>query len=98
MIYDGKTEVQGQITNVARDWGLKNLFTTLSLVKQFIGSYRFDSFTSQDAKYQNNMLSDSKSVYSLLLHQTPSSWDKRRSERNELGNTYQFYIWKSEKK
>jgi hypothetical protein len=72
--------------------------TTLSIAKQFIGSYRFDAFTSQDGKNLNNVISDSKSLHSLLLHATPSKWDKTRKERRELGNTYQFYIWQSPKK
>jgi hypothetical protein len=97
-IANGKTDVSGQITNVSRKWYPWSIFTTTSIAKQFIGSYRFDAFTSTDGKSLNNVISDSKSLNSLLLHLTPNSWNKGRKERSEFGNTYQFYIWKSPKK
>jgi hypothetical protein len=97
-IYDGKIDISGQITNVGRNWNFWDLISTFSLAKQFIGSYRFDAFTSQDGKYLNNVVSDIKNLNSLMLHLIPSSWNKSRSERSIFGNTYQFYIWQSIKK
>jgi RHS repeat-associated protein len=95
-IANGVTDVSGQITNVSRKWYPWNVFMTTSVAKQFIGSYRFDAFTSQDGTHLNNVISDSKSMYSLFLHGTDKT--PRRSERKDLGNTYQFYIWQSLKK
>lgn len=59
---------------------------------QFIGSYSFDAYTSSNGELLN-IISDSKSRRSLLLH-IPKK-NKSRKESKYMGNTYQFYIWKS---
>jgi RHS repeat-associated protein len=97
-IANSETDISGQITNVRRKWYPWNVLMTTSMAKQFIGSYRFDAFTGSDGKSLNNVISDSKNLKSLMLHLTPGSWNKNRSDRRVLGNTYQFYIWQSSKK
>jgi hypothetical protein len=97
-IYDGKSDIPGQVTNWEGKWGVWDVLTTFSMAKQFVGSYRFDAFTSQNGKYLNSVISDSKNLNSLMLHMTPNNWNKDRDERRVLGNTYQFYIWKSVRK
>ena len=94
-IVDGITDIPGQITEWPGNWNLWDAFTTVSIAKQFIGSYRFDAFTSKDGKSLNNVISDSKSMSSFLYHMWPSSWNQRRSSQKPMGNTYQFYIWKT---
>ena len=89
----GNTNVKGQITNYPSNWTLWDTLTTLSLPKQFIGSYSYDGFMSKDGRFIYNVISDSKSAYSALYHVI--SANHRRSECKELGNTYQFYIWKT---
>jgi uncharacterized protein RhaS with RHS repeats len=96
MIADGDAKVPGQITNYGVDWGLWDVLTTPSAAKQFIGSYRYDAFTSADGKNLNNVISDSKSRSSFFLHLPLSN--KSRSQTRDFANTYQFYIWKSTKK
>ncbi len=91
------TNKQGQATDIIGNWGLWDVFTTPSLAKQFVGSYRYDAFTSSDGKYLNNVVSDSKSRSSLFYHLYPSSWNQQRSQQRIMGNTYQFYIWQSKK-
>lgn len=60
---------------------------------QFIGSYRYDGFTSKDGKHIINIVSDSKSVVSLFYRiPVPILGEHRRSLLKQLGNTYQFYI------
>ncbi|GEM_PF-5177095 len=95
MIADGNTEVPGQITNVSRKWSPLNVLGTTSMAKQFIGSYRYDAFSSSDGKTLNNVISDSKSRTSFFLHLPLPN--KNRSQAREFSNTYQFYIWKSPK-
>ena len=96
-IAKGVTNIPGQITEVEGNWGLWDVFTTASMAKQFVGSYRYDAFTSKDGKYLNNVVSDSKSRSSLFYHLYPSSLNKKRSQQKIMGNTYQFYIWQSNK-
>ncbi len=97
LIKTGNTDIAGQYTNVHRDWGVLDVVTTWSLARQFVGTYRYDGFTSRDGQYINNVISDSKSLYSLLYHIYPSKWNIDRIQQKEFGNTYQFYIWKSKK-
>ena len=96
-IAEGNTNVIGQITGRKGKWGLWDVFTTASMAKQFVGSYRYDAFTSKDGKFLNNVVSDSKNRSSLFYHIYPSSWNKKRSQQKIMGNTYQFYIWQSKK-
>ena len=96
-IRNGKTDVPGQITNVQGDWGLFDVFANpLSSPRQFIGSYRYDAYTSKDGRYLNNIVSDSKSKTSLFYH-CPIFKNHSRNGQRYLGNTYQFYIWRSKK-
>ena len=88
----GETDVKGQITGVARDWGPLDVFTHTSLAKQFIGSYRYDGYTSKDGRHINNVVYDSKSNTSLGYRLFN---EHRRSHKSTQGNTYQFYIWQS---
>ncbi|MBQ8628908.1 MAG: hypothetical protein IJ421_05470 [Prevotella sp.] len=88
----GETDVKGQITGVGRDWGLLDVFTHSSLAKQFIGSYRYDGYTSRDGRHINNVVYDSKSNTSLGYRLFN---EHRRSHKSARGNTYQFYIWQS---
>ena len=93
-ILEGNTSIPGQITNVAVNWGIIDVFTTDSMAKQFIGSYRYDGYISSDGTNINNVISDSKSRTSFLYH-FPFIQNKKRGETNVMSNTYQFYIWKS---
>jgi hypothetical protein len=95
-IADGKTDISGQITKYGVDWGLWDVLTTPSMAKQFIGSYRYDAFTSAYGKNLNNVISDSKSRSSFFLHLPLNN--KRRGQTRDFANTYQFYIWQSLKK
>ncbi|HJD75495.1 MAG TPA: RHS repeat-associated core domain-containing protein, partial [Bacteroides reticulotermitis] len=92
-IASGETDVPGQMTNISRKWSPLNVFGTTSMAKQFIGSYRYDAFTSSDGATLNNVISDSKNRTSLFLH-LPFS-NRSRSQARAFSNTYQFYIWKS---
>lgn len=94
MLRNGKTTVKGQITGFGRDWGPLDVLTHTSFVKQYIGSYRYDGYTSQNGKYINNVIYDSKSVTSLSYR---VMGEHRRNSGKHLGNTYQFYIWQSKK-
>lgn len=96
-IANGETDIPGQITNVSRKWSPLNVFGTTSMAKQFIGSYRYDAFTSSDGKALNNVISDSKSRTSLFLHLPFSNQSRSKSQSRAFSNTYQFYIWKSSK-
>ena len=96
-IVENKTEIPGQITSVEGKWGIWDVPITFSAAKQFIGTYRYDAFTSKDGKYLNNVVSDSNSRYSFFYHLYPSRWNKKRSQQKILSNTYQFYIWQSKK-
>ena len=46
----GNTTIPGQITKVNRSWGPLDALSTTSIAKQFVGSYTFDSYTSNDKK------------------------------------------------
>ena len=97
-IKTNKTDIPGQITGFGGQWGIFDALTTFNMAKQFIGSYRYDAFTSEkDPKTLNNIISDSKNLESLLYHITPKSWNHSRESMKHFGNTYQFYIWKSKK-
>lgn len=96
-IANGETDILGQITNVPRKWSPLNVFGTTSMAKQFIGSYRYDAFTSSDGKALNNVISDSKSRTSLFLHLPFSNQSRSQGQSRAFSNTYQFYIWKSSK-
>lgn len=95
-ILNGETSVSGQITNVGRNWYLWDVILPKNwhAAPQFIGSYSFDAYTSSNGELLN-IISDSKSRRSLLLH-IPKK-NKSRKESKYMGNTYQFYIWKSKK-
>jgi RHS repeat-associated protein len=96
-IMNGESDIPGQITEWPGNWGVWDALTTFSMAKQFIGSYRYDAFTSRDGKYLNNVISDSKSMSSLLYHLYPSSKNPNRKQQKIMGTTYQFYIWQSKK-
>jgi RHS repeat-associated protein len=95
-IVDGETDIPGQITNVFRKWYPWNVFGTTSIAKQFIGSYRYDAFTSSDGTTLNNVISDSKSRSSFFLHLPISN--KSRNQTRDFATTYQFYIWQTPKR
>ena len=63
---------------------------------QFIGTYRYDGYSSKNGKYINNVVTDTKSVTSLIYH-IPFFNNHRRSQNRNFGNTYQFYIWRTKK-
>lgn len=63
---------------------------------QFVGTYRYDGYSSKNGKYINNVVTDTKSVTSLIYH-IPFFNNHRRSQNRNLGNTYQFYIWRTKK-
>ncbi|MCM1078169.1 MAG: hypothetical protein NC344_01770 [Bacteroidales bacterium] len=63
---------------------------------QFIGTYRYDGYSSRNGLYINNVVTDSKSVTSLGYH-IPVLSNHRRSQRKAFGNTYQFYIKRTRK-
>ena len=69
---------------------------SLSSPMQFIGTYRYDGYSSADGMLINNVVTDSKSCTSLFYH-LPGVSNHRRVENKEFGNTYQFYIWQSRK-
>ena len=85
----------GKITNVGskefRPWD-----ASINSPMQFIGSYRYDAYSSSNGKYINNVVTDSKSKTSLFYH-LPFVKNHRRSQGKAFGNTYQFYIWKTKK-
>lgn len=89
---NGTTDVKGQITGVGRDWGPLDVLTHTSFVKQYIGSYRYDDYTSKNGKFINNVIYDSKSATSLAYRVMS---EHKRNKGPHLGNTYQFYIWQS---
>lgn len=55
----------------------------------------YDAFTSKNGVYLNNVVSDSKSMSSLLYHLYPSSKNPNRAQQKIMGTTYQFYIWQT---
>jgi RHS repeat-associated protein len=61
---------------------------------QFIGSFSGDVFLSWDNKSLLFVITDSKSVYSLLYHVTGRlNRERDPNKRTPYGNTYQKYIW-----
>ncbi len=98
LISSGKTEVPGVISNISGDFGAIGLLTSFSMAKQFIGSYRLDVSTGKGGTAYNNIVSDSKSRTSLFYH-APFITNVRRGTQSAnnygMGNTYQFYIWKT---
>lgn len=84
---------EGKYTNVGRPEFFPWQAGLLSPM-QFIGTYRYDGLCSKDGCYIYNVVTDSKSLTSLLYH-FPFLNNHRRSQRKGFGNTYQFYIWKS---
>jgi len=95
----GNTTIPGQITKVNRSWGPLDALSTTSIAKQFVGSYTFDSYTSNDKKHLLNIIYDTKNFRSLFYHIPGTGYlnHSRRSIVKPLANTYQFYIWKSKK-
>lgn len=95
----GKTDIPGQITKVNRSWGLWDTISTLSVAKQFVGSYTFDSYTSNDNNYLLNIIYDTKNFRSLFYHIPGIGYlnHSRNSIIKPFANTFQFYIWKSKK-
>ena len=85
----------GKYTNVGRPNFYPWQASPLSPM-QFIGTYRYDGYSSKDGLYINNVVYDSKSITSLGYH-IPFLNNHRRSQRREFGDTYQFYIWRSKK-
>ena len=69
---------------------------SLNSPMQFIGTYRYDGYSSEDGHYINNVVTDTKSVTSLVYH-IPFLKNHRRSQKKVFGTTYQFYIWRSKK-
>ncbi len=80
------------------DFGLWDVVTTSSFIKQFIGSYNYLGVLSKDKKNIYNIIADGKSLSSLMYHLTPQSWNQSRDIRKSFGNTYQFYIWQTKVK
>ena len=77
----------------SKSWDIFDVLSTPVFSKQFIGSYRYDGYISQDNKSIINIISDSKSMSSFFYHITPAFMNRKRNARKILGNTYQFYIW-----
>ena len=90
-----KRGTHGKMTNVSskdfRPWD-----APINSPMQFIGTYRYDGYSSADGKYINNIVTDSKSKTSLFYH-LPGIKNHRRRQSKEFGNTYQFYIWRTKK-
>jgi hypothetical protein len=84
---------------VNRSWGPLDALSTTSIAKQFVGSYTFDSYTSNDKKHLLNIIYDTKNFRSLFYHIPGTGYlnHSRKSIVKPLANTYQFYIWKSKK-
>ena len=85
----------GKYTNVARPDFYPWQASPLSPM-QFIGTYRYDGYSSKNGQSIYNVATDSKSVTSLYYHM-PFLRNHRRSQQKEFGNTYQFYLWRSPK-
>lgn len=83
----------GKYTNVARPDFYPWQASPLSPM-QFIGTYRYDGYSSKNGQNIYNVATDSKSITSLYYHM-PFLRNHRRSQQKEFGNTYQFYLWRS---
>ena len=85
----------GKYTNAGRPqfypWDAK-----LNSPMQFIGTYRYDGYSSKDGSYFNNVVTDTKSITSLVYH-IPFLKNHRREQNKAFGTTFQFYIWRSKK-
>ena len=94
LLRSGDTDIPGEITRVKREWWPWDVFSTLSIVKQFVGSYSFDSYTAQDGKHLLNIIYDTKSVRSLFYHIPGTEYlnHSRNSVVKPLATIYQFYI------
>ncbi len=87
--------INGKYTNVGR----REFFpwhASLTSPMQFIGTYRYDGYSSKDGQYINNVVTDSKSITSLGYH-IHYIGNHRRSQGKEFGNTYQFYVKRTPK-
>lgn len=84
----------GRLTNVG--WTFYPWKAAINSPLQFIGSFRYDGYSSKDGYYIYNVVTDSKSRTSLFYH-IPLIHNVRRNKGVSLGNTYQFYLWKSKK-
>lgn len=95
----GDTDIPGQITKVNKSWSILDAISTTSIAKQFVGSYSFDSYTSNDNNHLLNIIYDTKNVRSLFYHIPGTGYlnHSRKSVVKPLANTYQFYIWQSKK-
>ncbi len=96
----GETNINGQYTDGSKLWNIFDAINPLNwtMAQQFIGSYRYDIYTSGSGVLFNNVVSDSKNVRSLFYHIVPKRYNKdRKVYTNHFGNTYQFYIWQSPK-
>ena len=85
----------GKYTNVAR-YEFFPWQASLTSPMQFIGTYRYDGYSSKDGRSINNVATDSKSITSLGYH-IPLLNNHRRNQRKAFGTTYQFYIWRAKK-
>ena len=91
------TTKDGKYTNAGRP-EFRPWEASLNSPMQFIGTYRYDGYSSNDGRNINNVVTDTKSVTSLGYHFSfLKKKDHRRSQAKALGTTYQFYIWKSKK-
>lgn len=78
-----------------RKWGIFDVLSTPSFVKQFIGSYTYYANTGEkDTSFLYNVIGDGKSCTSLFYH-APFISNHSRESCKYLGNAYQFYLWKS---
>lgn len=94
---EGQTTTPGQITNVGKHWTIVDMLTTLSIAKQFVGSYSYCAFTAKDKNHLLNIIYDTKNTRSLFYHIPGTGYlnHSRNSIFKPLATTYQFYIWKS---
>jgi RHS repeat-associated protein len=99
LIASGNTDVSGQITGYRSNFGLKGLLTSGTMAEQFIGSFSYDGFTNEAGTGLLNIISDSKSRTSLLYHLPFNNVERSHSSTKNwgTGNTYQYYIWESDK-
>ena len=85
----------GKYTNVGRTEFFPWQASLISPI-QFIGTYRYDGYSSKDGHSINNVVTDTKSISSLGYHISFLK-NHRRSQNKAFGTTYQFYIWRSKK-
>lgn len=87
--------LNGKYTNVGRPEFFPWQASPLSPM-QFIGTYRYDGYAGKDGKSIYNVATDSKSVTSLG-YPIPFLWNHRGNQQRAFGNTYQFYLWNSQR-